>query len=94
MMQSFLASGDAAEFILAITVIEIFGLFALRRAGAIRLAAVSYLPNILAGDFLLLAWLTSLRHAAWPVTAACLLAAFASHGIDLTNRFRSSGKTA
>jgi hypothetical protein len=93
-MQSFLASGAAAELILGITVLEIFGLFALRGAGVIRLSALSYLPNILAGDFLLLAWLASLRHVAWPVTCLCLLAAFASHGIDLTTRLRSSGKTA
>jgi hypothetical protein len=89
-MPALIDSGAIVAGILVLTVFEFLALLALRRLGLSRLRAADILPNILAGDFLLLAWLTNLRHAPWPVTAAALLGALLSHGTDLARRWRGS----
>jgi hypothetical protein len=89
-MTSWIASGDAAALILILTLFEILGLIVLHRLGLTRLTLAGILPNILAGDFLLLAWLTSLHRAPWPIPAAALIAALASHATDLARRWRQA----
>jgi hypothetical protein len=81
-------SGAAAAAILALTVVEFLILLLLRRLSISRLTIADLLPNILAGDFLLLAWLTNQRHAPWQATAAALLGALLSHIADLARRWR------
>jgi hypothetical protein len=62
-------------------------LIGLRRAGRTQLGLRQVLPNVLAGDFLLLAWLSNMRGAVWGVTAACLLGALVSHVTDMALRW-------
>jgi hypothetical protein len=81
-------SGAVAVAILALTVVEFLALVLLRRLSISCLTTGDVLPNILAGDFLLLAWLTNLRHAPWEATAAALLGALLSHVTDLGRRWR------
>jgi hypothetical protein len=89
MMAGWVASGGMIEFILALTVLEVLGIFWLRRVGATMLTMGQVLPNVLAGDFLLLAWLSDVRGAGWGVTATCLLGALVSHSTDLVLRWRA-----
>jgi hypothetical protein len=89
-MAALINSGAIAADILALTLFEFLALLLLRRLGISRLRALDILPNILAGDFLLLAWLTTLRHTPWPLTAAALLGALASHATDLARRWADS----
>jgi hypothetical protein len=81
-----IASGAIIEFILALTVVELFGILALQRFAFTKLIWWKILPNILAGDFILLAWLSALHHAGWTITATCLLGALCSHAVDLALR--------
>ncbi len=78
------ASGQIALGIAVLTMGEIVMLAIFgRRAG---LALASLLPNILAGDFLLLAWYFSAAHWSW--AALSLTGALAAHVTDLTRRAR------
>jgi hypothetical protein len=86
-MAGWVAGGGVIEFILALTVLEVLGIFGLRRVGVTRLTTRQVLPNVLAGDFLLLAWLSDVRGAGWGLTAACLLGALVSHMTDLVLRW-------
>jgi hypothetical protein len=81
MLAAWIASGRIAEPILLLTIAEALLLAALRRRAA------TYLPNILAGDFLLLAWRLSRHH--WPLAAAALLGALLAHLADLWQRWRA-----
>jgi hypothetical protein len=85
-MAGWIGSGGVIEFILVLTAVEVFGIFVLHRLGVTRLTAGRMLPNVLAGDFLLLAWLGDVRQAGWAVVAGCLLGALVSHGTDLALR--------
>jgi len=69
-------SGHVAYCIAGLTIFEMLGLTWLRRLR-------EFLPTILAGDFLLLAWAQS---AHWLLSAAFLLAALISHSTDLVKR--------
>jgi hypothetical protein len=82
-------SGGVVEFILALTILEVMGISGLRRVGWGRLTLRQVLPNVLAGDFLLLAWLSDVRGAGWGVVAGCLLGALGSHVTDLVLRWRA-----
>jgi hypothetical protein len=53
-----------------------------------KLTMAQVLPNVLAGDFLLLAWLSDVRGVGWVVVAGCLLGALVSHATDLVLRWR------
>jgi len=87
MIPALFTSGWIAAIILALTIAEIAGLYALHRRGR-GLRPADFLPNILAGDFLLLAWLLDAQGATWPFIATALLAALASHATDLIRRWR------
>jgi hypothetical protein len=86
-MAGWVANGGVIEFILALTVLEVLGIVGLRRVGVTRLTVGQVLPNVLAGDFLLLAWLCDLRGVGGGVTAVCLLGALVSHMTDLVLRW-------
>jgi len=86
---AWIASGRLIFMILALTVFEVAGIFALQRAGWGRLIWWQVLPNVLAGDFLLLAWLSDMRGLGWAATAGCLLLALISHAADLVLRSRA-----
>lgn len=86
MTAAWIASGTVALCIIGLTVLEMLALAVLwQRAGrGVPLAAA--LPNILAGDFLLLAWWLSRGH--WALAAAALAGAGLSHAVDLQRRWR------
>lgn len=87
MLASLLATGNIAIPILALTLLEAGALLFYKRATTRGPSLKAFLPNLLAGDFLLLAWLASATHQPWPLTAAALLAALASHATDMALRW-------
>lgn len=93
MMRDFtaaLASGAIPAVIFALTLLEMAGLWSLHRASLSPLPLRRVLATILAGDFLLLAWLAAQHHAPSPVVAGCLLAALVAHAIDVAGRANRS----
>jgi len=87
-MAGWIATGHAAALIVVLTVFEAAGLVVYHRRTGRGLMPAGFLPNMLAGDFLLLAWIASAHGAAWPYAAAALLGALACHGTDLVLRWR------
>jgi hypothetical protein len=75
---------DAA---IAITVIEVIVLLAVRRRTGLGIAPRPLLANAGAGLGLMLAVRAALVGAAWPWIAACLAAAGLAHAIDLAARW-------
>lgn len=87
-MASWIATGHAAAFIVVLTLFEAVGLAVYHRQTGRGLMPAGFLPNMLAGDFLLLAWIASAHAAPWPYAAAALLAALLCHGTDILLRWR------
>jgi hypothetical protein len=75
-MTHWIGSGEVAWCIAGLMVLEMLALGFARRLRA-------FLPTILAGAFLLLAWGLS---GHWPLAALCLLASLIAHGTDLKVR--------
>jgi hypothetical protein len=88
MMAGWIASGHMAALILLLTVFEAAGLVAYHRWTGRGISMAGFLPNMLAGDFLLVAWIASARGAAWPWGAAALLGALVCHVTDIFLRWR------
>jgi hypothetical protein len=86
-LATLITNGTIAIPILILTLFEALALFLCRRAAARGPGLKAMLPNLLAGDFLLLAWLSGASHQSWRLTAICLLAAFAAHLTDLARRW-------
>jgi hypothetical protein len=86
-MISLLTSGHIAAMILALTVFEVAALTWFHRATGRGIALSDLLPNVLAGDFLLLAWLLASARAGWPWIGAALAGALLSHATDLVRRW-------
>jgi len=76
-IEHWVASGQVAIWILGLTVLELAALAVMRRFWQL-------LANILAGDFLLLAWWLSVAH--WRLSALALALAGAAHVVDLVRR--------
>jgi hypothetical protein len=74
--------------VLLLTVFEAAGLVVFYRLTGRGIMVAGFLPNMLAGDFLLLAWIASTRGEAWPWSAAALLVALSCHVTDLALRWR------
>jgi len=87
-MAYLIGSGGIAILIILLTFFEAAGLFWLRRSGR-GVAVRAFLPNLLAGDFLLLAWALSAFGYGWHLSACALLAALLSHLTDLALRWNS-----
>jgi hypothetical protein len=85
-----IASGQIAPGIIALTVLEICAITACRRRLFGGIVLIDYIPNILAGDFLLLAWAFSAAH--WLCAAASLLGALLAHLTDMWRRLVSQRK--
>jgi hypothetical protein len=77
-----------AELILLLTVFEAAGLIVYYRRTGGGVTVARFLPNMLAGDFLLVAWIVSGRGGAWPWGGVGLLAALLCHMTDLALRWR------
>lgn len=88
MMAALLTSGWIAAIILVLTIGEIAALVWYRKATGRGLAVMDFLPNILAGDFLLLAWLLDAQGATWPWIGLALLGSLVSHLTDMIRRWR------
>jgi hypothetical protein len=65
MIRSLISTGHIGYLIIALTLLEIAGLAAYRRSTGNGPALAVILPNILAGDFILLAWPLSAIHWTW-----------------------------
>ncbi len=85
-----LNDGTVPGAILALTVLEAAGIWVLHRLRVLPVGLPRLAPTILAGDFLLLAWLVSARQAPWFVTAGCLAGALVAHGADMAGRVGKS----
>ncbi|MDE8345373.1 MAG: hypothetical protein POH28_04235 [Acidocella sp.] len=81
-MSGLITSGNIAIVIMVLTILEMLVLLALKASFGWRV--VDFLPNILAGDFLLLAWwLSGLQ---WQLSALALLGALMAHVVDMCRR--------
>jgi hypothetical protein len=87
-MKSIITSGHIGYAIIALTLLEIGGLAAYRRLTGNGPTLAEILPNILAGDFILLAWPLSAIH--WTLSAVCLLGALIAHSTDMLRRWSSA----
>lgn len=87
MIRSLIQSGDIGYAIIALTLFEIMALAAYRHLTGNGPTLAASLPNILAGDFILLAWATS--KLSWRFSALCLLGALISHSTDMLRRWLS-----
>lgn len=87
MLVNLLTTGNIAIPILVLTMFEAAALLLYRHATSRGPSIKSFLPNLLAGDFLLLAWLANTTHQAWSLTAVALLAALVSHATDMALRW-------
>ncbi len=88
MIRALIASGDIGYAIFALTLFEIAALAAYNRFTGNGPRLLASLPNILAGDFILLAWAVSRSH--WTLSALCLLGALISHSTDMAQRWPSA----
>ncbi len=88
MIRSIVVNGHIGYAIIALTLLEICGLAAYRRLTGKGPTLGDVLPNILAGDFILLAWPLSANHWSW--SALCLLAALIAHSTDMLRRWKSA----
>jgi hypothetical protein len=86
MIKAMISSGQIGYAIVALTWLEVAGLAAFRRLTGKGPTLAVTLPNILAGDFILLAWPLGAAH--WSLSAICLLGALLAHGTDLFRRLR------
>ncbi len=86
-MQELLASGEIAVAILLLTFFEAAALVLYRRATGRGVAIVAFLPNLLAGDFLLLAWAAIAMRQPWQWSALALISSFICHLTDLYCRW-------
>lgn len=85
MIKSIIANGHIGYAIIALTLLEICILVAYRRLTGNGPTLAAILPNILAGDFILLAWPLGAIH--WMLSAICLLAALIAHSTDMLRRW-------
>ena len=88
MIASLVSSGGIVVPILILTMFEAAGLVLLYQVTKHGVAWRDFLPNLLAGDFLLTAWWFNEKHDAWPLTAAALLLSLVCHLSDLARRWR------
>jgi hypothetical protein len=86
-MNALVITGTIGYLIIGLTVLELVGLAAYRRLTGAGPALADSLPNILAGDFILLAWPLSRIHWSW--SAACLLGALVAHCTDMLRRWQT-----
>ncbi len=86
-MRSLIDTGHIGYAIIALTLLEIGGFAAYRRVSGDGPTLPAILPNILAGDFILLAWPLSANHWTW--AAICLLGALIAHSTDMLRRWSS-----
>ncbi len=88
MIRSMIVTGHIGYAIIVLTVLEMIGLAAYRRLSGNGPTLAESLPNILAGDFILLAWPLSAIHWTW--SAACLFGALIAHSADMLRRWKAA----
>jgi hypothetical protein len=87
-LQDLILSGRIVDLMLALIVIEIIAIMALRRARGGAIATGPLLINIGAGASIMLALRASLTDSGWPWIAAFLLASLLFHAADLVQRWQ------
>ncbi len=86
-MADLFASGRIIDIVIGLVAFEALA-FAIWRASSGRGPhLLPFLSNLLSGAFLMIALRNALVGALWPWIAACLLAAFSAHIIDLRTRW-------
>lgn len=85
-MKTLVIAGTIGYLIVGLTMLEVACLALYRRLTGSGPTLAESLPNILAGDFILLAWPLSRIHWTW--SAACLLGALISHSTDMLRRWQ------
>lgn len=88
-MAEMFASGQLVDFILGLVVLEIAAFALYRRATGGGIPLADFLPNILAGAFLLLALRVQLAEGGWMPVSLCLASAGIAHVVDIGRRWRS-----
>ncbi len=88
MIAGLVSSGDIAILIVILTIFELVGLVVLRRRFGLGPRLRAFLPSLLAGDCLLLAWFADVSGYDWHVVAAALLGGLVAHVVDLGLRLR------
>jgi len=86
-MARLVTSGDIALVILVLTIFEVAGLAMLHRLSGRGIGFADLLPNVLAGDFLLLAWFWNEQRIGWMPVAAALAGALVAHLVDVGRRW-------
>lgn len=86
-MQEWLVSGKIGVALIILTAVEAVALILYRRVTGRGVAIAAFLPNLLAGDFLLLAWVVIAMHRPWQWSALALLGSLFCHLTDLTRRW-------
>lgn len=87
-MDSFFASGHAADLVLVVLALETLALWVWHRRTGRGIAPADLLGFFLAGACLLLALRAALTGAGWPAVALFLALAGAAQAYDLSRRWR------
>jgi hypothetical protein len=87
-IRSLIETGHIGYAIIALTLFEVVALATYHRSTGNGPTLAESLPNILAGDFILLAWALSRGH--WTLSALALLGALLSHSTDMLRRWRAA----
>ncbi|HQT68318.1 MAG: hypothetical protein B7Z78_10400 [Rhodospirillales bacterium 20-60-12] len=88
MIAALIASGNIAYVIILITLVEAALVLVIHRRTGHGLSPGAFLPNLIAGDFLLLALGVGLGHGKWGWVALCLLGSLVAHLTDLIRRWQ------
>lgn len=88
-MAELFARGTLVDGILLLVAVEIVALTLLWRWRRRGIAPADFIPNVLAGGFLLLTVRLVLGGAGWMACGAALAAGGVAHVVDLTRRWRS-----
>ena len=89
-MQQLIDSGRIADVILAIIMLELFGLLALRCMLQRGPKIIDIFGTLLSGIFLIAALRSGITGTHWTITASFLLAALLAHVFDIWRRWTSS----
>lgn len=83
MLESFLASGHIADFVLAVMAIEAGVIYILMRQGRIKLAFRTYMSGVIAGGCIVLALRQALTGGPATMIALALAVSFLAHIVEI-----------
>ena len=86
-MRDFVSSGHLVDLAMVLTLLELIGLVIYRRRTCRGIEASKLVIALASGLFLMLALRAALTGADWPWIALALSASWATHLLDLKNRW-------